>query len=278
MIKILLTILFLCLPIVALADSKTIGGVLGPTGGATTWTGLTDTPGSIITLQCVRGNSGATALEFVDCAILTDGKLGVGTTLPKSSIHIKANTPGSVGNSFAGQLIIQTLVDDVNSNVVITGYESNLSGNPDQQLWYIGSTSGSNQDIAIINRRFGRLFFSTNNLERVGIAENGNVELVNFTKLGSGSPNIKFKKLTGTTGATEGSTINIAHGLTAAKIIGFDVLVNANNNLIPMAFVDVAEFEFNAFIDPTNVKVNLSSTNSANLLSNTVTVLLTYEE
>jgi len=107
----------------------------------------------------------------------------------------------------------------------------------------------------------------------------GNVTNTNFTKLGSDAPVIKMKKLTGTTGATEGSTIDIAHGLTLAKIIGFDVLVTADNsNLIPMSFVSVSEFQFDSFIDPTNVRITMSTANSGNLLSNAVTVLLTYEE
>ena len=87
------------------------------------------------------------------------------------------------------------------------------------------------------------------------------------------------KKLTGTTGATEGSFTNVAHGLTLAKIIGMQVLVTADNgNLIPPAFDTIAEFEYGAFLSATNAVVDLSATNSGNLLSNAFTVLLTYEE
>ncbi|MEE8608692.1 MAG: hypothetical protein V3S55_13885 [Nitrospiraceae bacterium] len=39
----------------------------GGAGGSTTWVGLTDTAGSITALECVRGNAGATALEFITC-------------------------------------------------------------------------------------------------------------------------------------------------------------------------------------------------------------------
>lgn len=109
--------------------------------------------------------------------------------------------------------------------------------------------------------------------------DTGNIINADFIKLGSDAPIIKMKKLTGTTGATEGANVTVAHGLTLSKIIGFDVLVTADNgNLIPMSFVSVVEFEFDAFITSTNVSVNLSATNSANLLSNAFTVLLTYEE
>ena len=90
---------------------------------------------------------------------------------------------------------------------------------------------------------------------------------------------VKIKKLTGTTGATEGSTTNIAHGLTLSKIIGLNVLVTADNgNLIPPGLVFTPEFQYCAFIDATNVIIRLSTANSGNMLSNAITVLLTHEE
>ena len=92
-------------------------------------------------------------------------------------------------------------------------------------------------------------------------------------------PNVKIKKLTGTTGATEGDTTDIAHGLTLSKIIGLNVLVTATNgNLIPPSFVRVFEFQYDVFIDPTNIKVILSIANSGSILNSAITVLLTHEE
>ena len=89
---------------------------------------------------------------------------------------------------------------------------------------------------------------------------------------------VKITKLTGTTGATEGSTTSIAHGLTLSKIIGLDVLVTANNgNLIPPTFVSVSEFQYDVFIDPTNIRVILSIANSGSILNGAITVLLTHE-
>ena len=90
---------------------------------------------------------------------------------------------------------------------------------------------------------------------------------------------IRFKKLTGTTGETEGDSTDMAHGLTLAKIIGLSVLVTAGNgNVIPPSFVSVFEFQYDAFILPTDVKVVLSSTNSGSILNGAITVLLTYED
>ncbi len=106
----------------------------------------------------------------------------------------------------------------------------------------------------------------------------GTRETSGFTKLGDVAPAIKLKKLTGTTGATEGDTTTIVHGLTLAKIIGMNVLVTATNgNLIPPSFVRVFEFQYDVFIDPTVVRVILSIANSGSILTSAITVLLTYE-
>ena len=89
----------------------------------------------------------------------------------------------------------------------------------------------------------------------------------------------KVKKLTGTTGANEGDSVDVAHGLTLSKILHVEVLVVANNgNLIPPDFTSVSEFEFEFFLDPTSVKVILNGTNSAQLTGNALRVLIIHEE
>jgi len=90
---------------------------------------------------------------------------------------------------------------------------------------------------------------------------------------------LSVKKLTGITGATEGDTTTIAHGLTLSQIVGLNVLVTASNgNLIPPSFVRVFEFQYDVFIDPTVVRVILSIANSGSILNSAITALLTYEE
>ena len=107
--------------------------------------------------------------------IQTDGKVGIGTSSPDSIFHIKANIAGNVGSHSAGQIIIQNPTDSVTSNVVITAYESDGSGNPDQQLWYLGSSSSSNSNIIFLNRRNALLQFGTNDNTQMTILGNGNV-------------------------------------------------------------------------------------------------------
>ena len=104
--------------------------------------------------------------------------LGIGTSEPEADVHIRANTPGTVGSHPAGQLIIQDPDNSVFGNVAITGYESDDDGKPDQQLWYLGSESGSNTHITFLNRRNADLKLGTNNSTRVTIAAGGDVTLV----------------------------------------------------------------------------------------------------
>ncbi|KKN11062.1 hypothetical protein LCGC14_1030410, partial [marine sediment metagenome] len=59
--------------------------------------------------------------------------------------------------------------------VVITGYESDGDGNPDQQLWYLGSSSSGNTNIIFLNRRNAKLALATNSISRITILGNGNV-------------------------------------------------------------------------------------------------------
>ena len=104
--------------------------------------------------------------------------------------------------------------------------------------------------------------------------------ITGFTQLGSVAPSIKQKKLTGTTGGTEGVTTNIVHGFAdISKILGFHVLVRTGSgNRVPPAFASVAEHEYDAFMDATNIVVALTATNSGSLLNRAITVLIIYEE
>ena len=143
-----------------------------PVGNGGTGTATAFTLGSVVF-------AGASGVYTQDNANLfwndTSNRLGIDTALPDSALHIKANIPGTVGSHPAGQLIIQNPANDLTANVVITGYESDASGNPDQQLWYLGNSSSSNQDIILLNRRSANLHLGTNGVARVTVSGGGNV-------------------------------------------------------------------------------------------------------
>jgi len=232
-----------------------------------------------------------TQVQFNDSGVLsgdanfvldkTTGFIGAGISPPLSTFHIKANTPGTVGSDAGGQIVIQALGTSINTNAVVTGYNSDGSGLPNQQLWYFGSSSVSDSNITILNRVSADLTLGTNNLTRMTIGGLGDIVISNFTQLGSSAPAIKHAKLTGTGGTVEGWTTNVAHGLgDIGKIISGTVILTApNGNLIPSSFTDVAEFQYDFFIDATNVKVRATATNSGSILaSSSFVILLTLEK
>jgi hypothetical protein len=105
------------------------------------------------------------------------------------------------------------------------------------------------------------------------------IDNATFSKLGDVAPKIKMKKLTGTTGAAENGTVNMAHGLTSSKIIGVQVIVHyATGCGISNAYAYAAEYHFDWFYDATNVTVRNHPTSSGSILSKPITVLITYEE
>jgi len=99
-----------------------------------------------------------------------------------------------------------------------------------------------------------------------------------FTRLGgAGNIGIKIKKITGTSASNEGGTVTIAHGLALSKISGIQALVEQSvGNKITHGFTAVAGHEFSVFADATNIRIGNHPTNSENILSKLVTVLITY--
>lgn len=197
------------------------------------------------------------------------GNIGIGLSSPDVLTHIQASVSANRAIETTAQLVVEKN-DNASIQIITPATKKGALHFGDAISDVGGIVYDHNTDDMIIR---------TAGVDRVTIDNGGNVVHNNFTKLGSDAPVVKMKKLTGTTGATEGSTTDIAHGLTLSKIIGLSVLVTADNsNLIPPGLVFTAEFEYDTFLDPTNVKIRLSNTNSGTLLGNAITVLLTYEE
>jgi len=89
---------------------------------------------------------------------------------------------------------------------------------------------------------------------------------------------LKIKRLTGTTGASEGSSVDVAHGLTMAKIIGWTSRVVLDTDTsISDGFTASVGSEFNAFVfTDTNMRVSLHATNSENILSKAFEIIVFY--
>lgn len=99
-----------------------------------------------------------------------NNRLGIGTTAPNALLEVAGAIGGSIGGFPSGHMHVRGNGTVVNSNAVITGHNS-FNGNT--QLWYLGSTSSSNNDIAFINRQNADLIFQTNSTEKLRISNTG---------------------------------------------------------------------------------------------------------
>ncbi len=101
-----------------------------------------------------------------------NNRVGIRTTSPTTTLEVVGDNPGNVGGFPSGALQVRSPLTGFNNNAVITGHNS-FSDN--KQLWYLGSTSSSNDNIAFINRQNAELHFHTNDINRLTIQADGDV-------------------------------------------------------------------------------------------------------
>ena len=104
------------------------------------------------------------------------GRLGVNTETPNGPLDVTGNSPGNVGGFPAGALQITSPTALINANAVITGHNV-FGGN--KQLWYLGSSSTSNDNVTLRNRQNGSLDFATNDTTAMTISSGQVVTLTN---------------------------------------------------------------------------------------------------
>lgn len=108
------------------------------------------------------------------------------------------------------------------------------------------------------------------------LAVSGTAVCAGYVQIGDTSPVVKLKKLTGTTAATEGGNATVAHGLTYAKLLGMQVLIDTGAAKVPDNHGE-AGFNAKAYFDATNFNLTNKSADSASILSKSFAVVVTYE-
>lgn len=114
----------------------------------------------------------------------------------------------------------------------------------------------------------------------MSVQGNGNFTVNGFSKFGgstSAFPAMKTMMLTGTTAAS-GLTTTVVHGLTASKIIGFQVIIAggvSSDVYVPSNHPDPGMTFFSAY-DAGSVYITRSSSNGSQLISKPYKILLTY--
>jgi hypothetical protein len=105
------------------------------------------------------------------------------------------------------------------------------------------------------------------------------LDIIGYTKLGFNAPNVQLVKITGTSPAAQSNVISINHGVNMSKIISAVVVLQAGGTFaVPPEFTAIPGYEYSFIMDPTRVHIYTTSSNSFNILSQPLTVLITYEE
>ena len=125
-------------------------------GGSSTFTALTDTPAAITADECVRGNTGGTALEFGACGTGGGGDITSVTTATTSGLSGGANT-GDVALSLDVSALATYSSTLSGTDHIVLSDEGQV-GNPTRRLtlsayatWVAGQAQGG---IAATNGRF----------------------------------------------------------------------------------------------------------------------------
>ncbi len=199
-------------------------------------------------------------------ALTTNGRLGIGTKTPATRLDVLSPIANVAKFS---STINQSYLIFYQNTVNPTGYVGTFNDFANNSF-EIGTTTV-----------FGRLFLNNYGTNSVSLTPTGYIKLGDDNDINT--PAIKTKKLTGTTAATEVTSVSIAHGLSSAKILGIRVLVDAlgDGGFIPEGCVGVGAgfigYQYHYNIDATNIVIS-NTTNSENMLSKPIRILITYEE
>lgn len=190
---------------------------------------------------------------------------------------LKANlaSPSFTGLVQMRNTIAETLrlTAPVSLNAVYQTFYDNAGA----RVGFIGKDATANNNLRI-HADQGEIYLSRSNFA-ILLSNATGATLNGYTKLGDTAPAIKQKKLTGTTPAAENGTVSLAHGLTSTKIISVTAIVHSASGagILP-GYTRAAEYQYDVSYDGANVIIGLSATNSGNILSKAITVLITYEE
>ncbi|MDT4860587.1 hypothetical protein FQZ97_951580 [compost metagenome] len=105
----------------------------------------------------------------------------------------------------------------------------------------------------------------------------GRITHPQFTQLGDVAPAIKMKKVTGTSPSAVNGSSNAAHGLTVAKIIGVQPLIDATTSKFGPGTTTPTR-EYRVDVIGANIVMTFGPSTSNTLFSLPVTYLVTYEE
>jgi hypothetical protein len=172
--------------------------------------------------------------------------------------------------------------DNFTTSWIAVGSKSNwsLTGNSGTNATtnFIGTTD--NNDVSIKTNNTEVVHLTTTGKVGIGIATPAaELEVNGYTKLGSSAPAVKLLKFTGTTNSAQGGTTSFLHGVNSSKILAVNVLVDfAAGSSIPPSYNANPGYEYDYYITSTTIIVWNKASNSSNILSKPIRILVTYEQ
>jgi hypothetical protein len=146
----------------------------------------------------------------------TTGGSGVGST----AANVVTNTANFDGALSTGDTTVQAALDTLDDKVGINALTAKTTP-VDADMLGLMDSAASNVLKKLSWSNVKATFLATVMTWSAKQTFNG------FTVLGDAGPSIKTKKLTGTTGSSEGAEVSQAHGLTASKIISVTAKVES---------------------------------------------------
>jgi hypothetical protein len=217
-------------------------------------------------------------LGYIPFSLVNTGKTGAGLVTQyvfynmKSTDYMGANVDcfsiySYNNNSFKSIPFVITDTDNVGIGLL----------NPSTKLQVAGTITTTDMIVSAATPSTS----PTTGASRVtgGQGVQGNQYIGGFTSLGGDSnhPGIKIKVLTGTTAATQGGSVVIAHGVTDSKIISVSALVeHGTSSYVTQSHLFSAGYYFDMWINSGIITVGNHPTSSANILSKPFIVTVIY--
>jgi hypothetical protein len=221
--------------------------------------------GSKITFTTTQ-NGGTSEVERM--VINHNGNVGIGNFTPTAKLHINHLASPSSPTLHLQSTGASSSIIKATSTAFGSEWENHFLNNASAASNLVYWTNSVNSTTPLILTGAGDAV-----VER-------NVSVGGFTNLGTGAPKIKMITITNTTAGTEGGSSNFAHGLTASKIIDYQVLVEVTGGgvWVQSNHTTFAERQFDTELNTTNLRVFNHPTNSGSITNRPIKVVLTYTE
>jgi hypothetical protein len=254
-------------------------GTIAKAAGSTTlgyYNENTDNPNANVEANADRifqvGNGSFSARNNA-LTILRNGSLGIGTSSPATTLHVKSSNSNPVIIDGGNQLFVTLAENGINRG-------------------YIGSFSGNAEDVELgtYSGNTGSVHLTTQNTPRLTVKNNGNVgigtstpqaalDVAGYTVLGEQSAKIKMKKSSFFTNGFDGGINSIALGFGSEKVLEVSIMIEAASGVFyPLNYTAQTGYQVQYNLVGNSIQLRNIIGNCSNVLGKPIKINITYEE